>query len=344
MEFDPSARITRGKLAQPLRVMIYGPPGVGKSAFAGQAPKPFFLCPEDNSNHLDLFGRLHPADWPEVLNTLRWLLDPTHLPGMGTLAIDTIDWLEPYVHQYVCARDDGSMDPSSRKPRKLLVDGSPRMEGYGFANGSKTALEEFRKLTSALDALRRARGVHVVLIAHPGTSKVKNAEDFDYDVIGPKVDRLASGWLVEWCDAVLYANWERRVIEAPETVGERAKSVVSGKRVIHTQHQGAHIAKGRDLPAVLPFEINTGWSTFYEHAHRAFADGTTLAALRAEVTAVSAEIADPAARAKVTEYLAATGDDALRLRKLLARATELARARVAPPDAPDATTDTPSQS
>ena len=46
--------ITRGKIEKPLRLLVIGVDGVGKSTFAAAAPSPIFLDAEDGSNNLDV--------------------------------------------------------------------------------------------------------------------------------------------------------------------------------------------------------------------------------------------------------------------------------------------------
>ena len=43
------ASITRGKQERPLRVIVHGVEGVGKSTFGADAPSPVFLCAEDGT-------------------------------------------------------------------------------------------------------------------------------------------------------------------------------------------------------------------------------------------------------------------------------------------------------
>ena len=45
--------ITKGREAQPPRIMIYGSEGVGKSTFAALAPNPVFVQTEDGLSEID---------------------------------------------------------------------------------------------------------------------------------------------------------------------------------------------------------------------------------------------------------------------------------------------------
>lgn len=318
-KFDPAASITRGKQAQPLRVLLYGPIGIGKSQWGAGAPHPLFICAESGSGHLNV-ARTHPPDWPAFLTTIRWLR--TTPETFGTVVIDTIDWVEPMIIDFICRRDDGSADPTSRRPRKLIVDGKPSVAGYGWGHGYVVALEEWRILLAELDALRRERGTHVVLLAHVGTNRIGNEEGADYNMITPKINKNATGLLVEWCDAVLYADWEKYVLKAAEDPDSRAKIGTTGNRIVHTNTRGAHIAKGRELPEQLPLS----WSAFYDAARRAFVDHAELlsvcAELRSNIAAHAPALPDDATRDKVVAAVQQAGDDPAALKRILARLVE----------------------
>ena len=53
MPIDMS-RITKGKQSRPPRVLVYGPPAVGKTSFAAGFPNPFVLDADKGSHYLDV--------------------------------------------------------------------------------------------------------------------------------------------------------------------------------------------------------------------------------------------------------------------------------------------------
>lgn len=319
--FDPKAVMTRGRLTQPHRVMLYGPIGIGKSTFGEGCPNPIFICPESGSGHLNV-ARVHPPDWPSVIETVRWLR--TAEDTFGAVVIDTVDWMEPMIVSYICARDQGSPDPTSRRARdKLIVDGKPSIAGYGWDHGWKTALEEWRVLLAELDALRNERGTHVILLAHVGTNKVSNEEGNDYNLVSPKINKLATGLLTEWCDAVLYADWEKTVRKAADNPDEKIKVNITGNRIVYTTTKEAHLAKGRNLPDRLPL----AWDAYYEEARKAFAKNPDQVErakqLRADIDARLTMMSDAETKAKIVATVQAAVDDPILLQKILDRVTQL---------------------
>ena len=84
-------RVVKGRLEAPVRVLIYGPEGVGKSTFAADAPSPIFLAPEAGTNQLDVARFPMPEAWQDVLDAIATLRNDKH--DYQTLAIDTLDHL-----------------------------------------------------------------------------------------------------------------------------------------------------------------------------------------------------------------------------------------------------------
>lgn len=271
------AGIQRGPVAQPLRLLCYGPEGIGKSTLGASAPAPVFLGTEDGVGQLDVARFPEPQSWPDALDAVRELAREPH--KFQTLVVDTVDWLEPLVWRHVCERD--------RKPN---------IEAYGYGKGYVAALDEWRVFVGALEALRRARPMHVVLLAHAMVKTYKNPEGDDYDRFSLKVHDKAGGLLKEWCDAVLFANYRTHVLKE----GARAKGYDGHTRVLHTERRAAFDAKNR---FGLPAELLLGWAELAD-AVRANSGAEAAAALRAEIARRLPLIPDAAKRAQIEKWLA----------------------------------------
>lgn len=234
------ARVKRGRIKAPIRCLLYGVEKIGKSTFASEAPSPVFLCSEDGTNELDVARLPQPETWLDVLDSIRELTTEAH--DFQTLAVDTLDWLEPILWRFICDRD-----------------GKSDIEDYGYGKGYTAALAEWRVLLAALDRLREKRGMHIVLLAHSWIRPFKNPTGDDYDRYELKVHLKAGGLVKEWAEAVLFAQHETFVVKRKET--DRARAVDNGARVIHTQRRAAWDAGNRyGLPEKLPLS----WSDFWE--------------------------------------------------------------------------------
>lgn len=252
------AAVTRGKIERPMRIVLYGVEGVGKSTFGADAPAPIFLGAEDGTSELDVARFPQPRAWSDVFDALATLRTEAH--DYKTLVVDTVDWLEPLCWQHVCAAAKKS-----------------DIEAFGYGKGYLAALEEWRRFVHALDALR-ARGMNVILLAHALVRPFRNPEGDDYDRYSLKVNEKAAGLLREWADAVLFANFESFVKK--EQTG-RAKGF-GGARVLYTTHRPAADAKNRWS---LPDRIAMGWQPFADALREARSPGN-VAALRAELAGV----------------------------------------------------------
>lgn len=214
--------------AAPLRVVVYGPGGIGKSTLAASAPSPIFVAAEDGLENIDAQAiEPYPKTWEEVLSALGFIGTLKN----ETVAVDSLDWLEPLVWDYVC-----------RKAKK------PDIESFGYGKGYVAALDQWRVFLAELNKLR-ALDKHIILIAHAARKPFKNPIGDDYEHWTMKLHEKASGLIVEWCDVVGYCCED---IATEETSG-RIKAQSTGRRIIRTQPHPAYLAKTRfEIPARLP--------------------------------------------------------------------------------------------
>ena len=282
--------VIKGPIAAPIRVVLYGPHGIGKSTFASNASKPIFLCAEDGTNELDV-ARLKPQTWEEIFEAVAMLGSEEH--DYKTLVIDTLDWAEQLCWQSVYTRE-----------RKTSIEGLPYGRGFSIAH------EEFRRLAAALDRLREQKGMAVVLLAHSWIKSFRNPEGEDYDRYEMKLHKLAGSALAEWADVLLFANYETYTRENDR---KRTTGVSTGARYAFTERTAAYDAKNRfSLPAQLPLH----WEDFAQ----AVADGrpATVDSLRHKIAELLTHADDELAEL-VTQTVTKAGDDAAQLAKIASR-------------------------
>jgi hypothetical protein len=230
------ANVTRGKQDRPLKVILYGVEGVGKSTFAASAPAPIFLCSEDGTAQLDVARFPSPRNWGEVLEAVRVLTHEDH--PYKTLVIDTLDWLEPLCWQAVCQ-----------------AGGKGNIEDFGYGKGYVAAVDQWRALLGRLDTVVRARNVHIVMVAHGAIKRVDDPQTGPFDRYRMKLHEKSADLLREWVDAILFARHEVMTVERKG----KMRGVSSGARVMHTQWTAAYDAKNRfDLPETMSLD----WEEF----------------------------------------------------------------------------------
>jgi uncharacterized MAPEG superfamily protein len=272
---------------RPLRVIVYGVEGVGKSTFASQAPNPIFLCSEDGAVHLDVARFPTARTWVEVLEAIRVLTHEEH--DYQTLVIDSLDWLEPLCHEHVC---------------KLA--GVNHVDEIAYGKGYAEVVQQWRNLLGSLEMLLRSRRMSVILVGHAAARHVETTNG-KHDRYQLKVYERVADLLRGWCDALLFARKERVQIERPVTPRTPPEA-----RLLHTQADGPWEASNRHrLPAVLPFD----WGEF-AGAVRAFRP-TSAAAIRAELVALIPYLQESARAAQVMRDWA--GEDPAKLYQLLDR-------------------------
>jgi hypothetical protein len=241
------SKVVSGRLVKPMRLLVYGIEGVGKSTFASNAPSPIFLGAEDGTSELDVRRLPQPQDWADVMEGVTNLINDEH--DYKTLVIDTLDWMEPHCWRQVCV--------TCAKPGKPPL---RSIEEMGYGKGYTEAGGYWRQLTAALERLRELRRMDVLLLAHSWIKSFKNPSGEDFDRFEMKLHKGASAHWREWCDAVMFADHD---VTTYEDDRKRVKGIGSGARILRTQHNAAWDAKNRyDLPPSLPLD----WEAFAEAA------------------------------------------------------------------------------
>lgn len=280
-------KLVRGKLEEARRILLYGMEGIGKSTFAAGAPSPIFIGAESGTSQLDVVRFPKPDTWQDILDAVHELTVSEH--EFKTLVLDTADAAEAMLWSYMCARDS----VGAKSPIRDIED-------YGYGKGYQKALDEWRVFLAACERLRTAKRMNIILLAHGQIKPFKNPEGDDFDRYELKLNGKAGGLLKEWCDAVLFANYETYALKDEKT--KRVRGVSTGARMIFTTRTAAYDAKNRyGLPESLPLS----WSDF----DAAASNGNDVETLKADITK-GAEQLEGDRKARVLKALADAGDDA----------------------------------
>lgn len=300
------ANVSRGILAEPLYVILYGVEGVGKSTFAAGAPAPIFLSTEGGTGHLDVARFPEVTTFNEAMDAIRTLTNEPH--EYRTLVVDTVDHLEPLVHAHIL---------SGTKYKSLAEFGG------GYGRGNEAALDLWRVFLKAVATLRSARKMHVVFLGHSAIRTFKNPMGGDFDRYVAKMNEKAAGLVKESVGYVLFARYESF---AKTDDDKRTRGFSDGTRILHTQWSASYDAKNRgDLPAELPLT----WADF-EAATRAGAPAAE-SRLRAELAVLLPAI--PEEKRALVKAAADAATDRTKLAQILDRARALAAIDAAPADA-----------
>ncbi len=207
------------------------------STFGAMAPDAIFVPTEDGLADIDCHAFPLVQSYAEFQRRLEELAGEEH--DFKTVVVDSVDWLERLIWAQVCADR-----------------GVENIEDIGYAKGYTFALTYWREVLIALDWLRNERGMMVILLAHAKIERYENPETEAYDRYSPKLHKLASAVVQEWCDEVLFANYRTYAKTSGEGFDKRAIGVGQGERIIRTTERPAHVAKNRcNLPDELPLDF-----------------------------------------------------------------------------------------
>ena len=233
--------INTGVVKTPLKVIIYGTEGVGKTTLASKFPKPLFIDAENGSGALNVARYPYPTSWQMLMSEVQEFLNNPQ--GYKTLVIDSIDWAEAKAIEMICAG--------------MKVNG---IEDIGWSKGYTYLNEEMGRLLNLLTEVIN-RGVNVVLIAHMVIRTITKPEETgNYDRYELKLKQAKNGnncqLVKEWADLILFCNY-REFLVADKTTGKK-KATGGKERIMYTEHAATWDAKNRfGLPEVLPLDFKS---------------------------------------------------------------------------------------
>lgn len=225
------------------RIIVYGGAGIGKTTFGACAPSPVFIQTEDGLGDLDATSFPLATTFDDVMGALQTLYTEKH--DFKTLVVDSLDWLEPLVWQKVCTTHN-----------------QPSIESFGFGKGYVESLSVWRTFFEGITALRDAKDMTVVMIAHSQVTRIEDPSLPAYDSTGLKLHKRAAAISEEFADVILYCtNQINTITEDKGFNNKRVRATSSGDRIMHTVGQPSFLAKNRfSLPSPLPLS----WEAFAE--------------------------------------------------------------------------------
>jgi len=245
--------ITRGSVAKPLRIILQGQEGVGKTTWAANCPNALFLTCEDGGGVLDYARAVLPS-WTDLREAV-WSLMRDGGGEFRTIVIDTIDSYERLLWAELC--------------EKANADTIEEIGG-GFGKGYTKAAEQMQALSRDLDVLRERHGLNVILLAHVHVRAFNDPNGPAYDRYEMRLHKGTAALWASWADAVLFACFDVTVLKTGKKTRDNRSGVVNAdtmekgkaakvERVVYTSKDAAFDAKNRHG---LPDELPLAWDAF----------------------------------------------------------------------------------
>ena len=229
------------------RVLLYGPPGIGKTTFAGTIPGVGVMPVEDGADALPATVTVfdQPKTWLDAMGMIDSLISDQQ--GLKALAIDSVTALQELCYRQVC-------ETAQVKSIEEV--------GGGFGKGYTHAAEVWRHFLDRVDILREK--MPVILVGHHSIVRHEDPRLPGFDRIVPRLQVSAKGggigpMTVDRMDAVLCVQYDVITSKAVEGMKQRVTASGDGRRVMYSQERPAYLAKNRYN---LPEEVGFSWPEF----------------------------------------------------------------------------------
>jgi hypothetical protein len=241
MAFDLTS-ISRTKRIEAPKILLAGEPKIGKSTFAAMAPNSIGILTEDGMSGIDAQAFPLATTLDDVYAGIGTLLNEEH--EFQSVFVDSLDWMEPLVNAHVCKANKWD-----------------NIEAPGFGKGYVAAAAEWKNLLEGFEALRRDRGMAIILICHVKQQRIESPTHEGYDAYVLKLHNRASALVEEWADIVGFAAHRIAIKKTDAGFGNKeAKALKTGERMLYLEAHPAYPSGNRFGLADCPLS----WDAFAE--------------------------------------------------------------------------------
>lgn len=243
---------------KPIRAIINGVEGIGKTTIAAHAPGAAVIMARGETGYETLLGSdrvpsvpyMLISDWLQLIETIRnTVKDPGEIK---TLVLDALGGFERLCHEYVCRTEySGDWGPKGF---------ANYQEGYGVA------LKEWLKLIHALDSCHEA-GIGIIMLSHVAVKQFDNPEGPSYTRYETACHKKTWAETHKWADTVLFYNF-KQALHTEQNKKVHGLTTGGRTRVIYTERSDAYDAKNRyGMPNTIqiPSDHTKAWAELAKH-------------------------------------------------------------------------------
>lgn len=226
----------------PRRCLLYGTHGIGKTTWASKLPSPLFVPTEDGLPH-DVSSFSVAKTPKEFTSNLSDVLNEEH--NFKTLVVDSADWLERLMASKIAADN-----------------GVPNLGDIPYGRGTEKLVVAWNHVLGILEQIR-SKGMAIIMLGHAQIKRFESPDASAYDRYQPRMADKTSHLIQEWCDEVLFVNYQVVAKKEKGKFGnERGIGIGDGERIVRTQERPAWVAKNR---LALPLEIEFSPEAYTQH-------------------------------------------------------------------------------